>query len=781
MTDIDYRYSKFLKRAQVIATESGSAVVTDLHLLLSLVKDGAIRAALKSHGLSVKELSGALKRAIAEDGIDPGTMITDDLMHNARIRAISEQAVARARAAGRAAISAVDLIQGFSALEDGQALRCLERMGIDFQILATTALEIAEAKRVPPRSDDTAAEPSDEDLRIIPGEVEAPAKARRKRKPFFEVRKLSPDDDLEGDDLSFETPPSDPPPRDANHLLVDAHPEQIDRSAAVRIAYSKEINSIAAMIRANLSVIVKCDKSMTQTIWETVLDLTGNDPVLADGSYALAPGGTLDCGASELRDIVARGVRPGTVVILPNLDVMAVGAYSGHLSDPAREVTILLSKLENNAVLGFTEPSVELPELLTRRFSTQQLIQGVPPTVTCTDGKVIPFGDAITTRSEIDRMESFDPYRFHKNVAGLNVIQVRNAIDYLMNVNSGDKKITMRDVEDATQQFKSSSIATFQIPDTKFEDVGGYDDVKKILKRAIRIIENFDGRFSDKNLADLLPKGFILHGPTGTGKTLLAKAIANELKANIVVISGPEVMNMYVGESERNVRQLFASARAAAPSVLVFEEFDAIASKRSDSPGYGSRVNNTIVTQLLTELDGFRPELKILLVGTTNKIDMIDEALLRPSRLQSLQVDLPDDAARRQIIGIHSSRYGFQLEEALIEQIISSTTNFNGDEIQSLFRDAWVAREYDEPMLDDSGQDVSDAFLLGRLVQILRNRMETERHAPGSRVSMGGTATASNNSPRQILTVQIGNEAWESSGMLDLSEPRANGDTPPGD
>lgn len=552
-------------------------------------------------------------------------------------------------------------------------------------------------------------------------------------------------------------------------VQIEEHPKLINNSTAVRIAYGAEIQNIASMIRADLSVLVHCDKSMVQTIWREILKSTDKDYVLAEGEYSSSLRSMLDVDLAELRTIVASDQQDDKVIIIPNLDVMATGGYNGFVSDPAREIVSLLSKLDGNPVLGFSEPLVDLPELLVRRFSTQQSLQGVPAMVLCKNGTAIPFGKAIITKAESEKINEFDAARFHKNVAGLNAIQVRQAISYTMNVHKNGEEITMRRIEEATQKFKSSAIATFEIPDTKFEDIGGYKDVKKVLRRAVKIVEEFGDIAKDDRANDILPKGFIMHGPPGTGKTLLAKAVANELNANIVVVSGPEIVGMYVGESERKIREIFSDARVAAPSVVVFDEFDAIAGRRTDDPGGGARANNAMVAQLLTEMDGFRPDMKILVIGTTNRIDRIDEALLRPSRLQSLHVDLPDDDARRQIISIHSKRFGFDLENTLADQIVRSTKNFNGDEIQSLFRDAVVARKFDEPLLAEDGELASDAFLFGRLVQVIRRRIETERYAVGVRSRPNNAqqqGTSQRADPGHVIAIE---GAWDESGMLDIT------------
>jgi SpoVK/Ycf46/Vps4 family AAA+-type ATPase len=190
----------------------------------------------------------------------------------------------------------------------------------------------------------------------------------------------------------------------------------------------------------------------------------------------------------------------------------------------------------------------------------------------------------------------------------------------------------------------------------------------------------------------LAPRGFIFHGPPGTGKTLFAKAIANAMNATIQMVSGPEIMDMWVGKSESNLRHIFSIARRNAPAVIFFDEFDSIAMQRSGAGDGASRASNAVVAQLLTELDGFHDDQDILVIGTTNRLDIIDEALVRPSRFQPVEIGLPDEQARRQIAAIHAHTFDIAIPDpAWLDTIARHTDGFNGDEIRAIFQQ--VARE----------------------------------------------------------------------------------------
>src|SRR6185436_8007512 len=160
----------------------------------------------------------------------------------------------------------------------------------------------------------------------------------------------------------------------------------------------------------------------------------------------------------------------------------------------------------------------------------------------------------------------------------------------------------------------------------------------------------------------LVPRGMIFWGPPGTGKTLFAKAMATALGAAVIVVSGPELKSKWVGESEENLRQVFLRARQSAPSIIVFDEIDSFAAARGSYEGSG--VEHSMVNQLLTEMDGFRKEELVFIVGTTNFVESLDQALLRPDRFEfHLQVPYPNQEERRAILAIHDRKLELAMSE----------------------------------------------------------------------------------------------------------------------
>jgi len=187
-----------------------------------------------------------------------------------------------------------------------------------------------------------------------------------------------------------------------------------------------------------------------------------------------------------------------------------------------------------------------------------------------------------------------------------------------------------------------------EVPNTTWEDIGGLEGVKRELQELIQYPVEHPEKFEKFGMAP--SKGVLFYGPPGCGKTLLAKAIANECQANFISIKGPELLTMWFGESEANVREIFDKARGSAPCVLFFDELDSIAVQRGGSSGDAGGAGDRVLNQLLTEMDGMNSKKTVFIIGATNRPDIIDGALLRPGRLdQLIYIPLPDDKSRLQI------------------------------------------------------------------------------------------------------------------------------------
>ncbi len=256
-------------------------------------------------------------------------------------------------------------------------------------------------------------------------------------------------------------------------------------------------------------------------------------------------------------------------------------------------------------------------------------------------------------------------------------------------------EVTENDFKEALKGIEPSALREVfvEVPDVTWDHVGGLDDAKERLQETVQWpLEHADAY---ERVALDPAKGVLLYGPPGTGKTLLAKAVANEAQSNFISIKGPELFNKYVGESEKGVREVFTKARENAPTVVFFDEIDAIASERGRGVG-DSNVGERVVSQLLTELDGLEELEDVVVIATTNRPDLIDDALLRPGRLdRHVAVDEPDEAARREIFEIHT-RDRPLADDVDLDELVERTDGYVGADIEAVCREAATiaVREY---------------------------------------------------------------------------------------
>jgi transitional endoplasmic reticulum ATPase len=219
-----------------------------------------------------------------------------------------------------------------------------------------------------------------------------------------------------------------------------------------------------------------------------------------------------------------------------------------------------------------------------------------------------------------------------------------------------DLRVTREDFEEALKHVEPSAMreVLVEIPNVTWEDIGGLENVKAELAEAVEWPLNYPEVFERLDMEP--PRGILLFGPPGTGKTLLAKAVANKSGVNFISVKGPELLSKWVGESEKGVREVFRKARQASPSIIFFDEIDALLPRRgmySDS----THVTETVVSQILTELDGLEELTNVVVLGATNRPDMLDEALMRPGRLDRLiHVPPPDKEGRKKIFEIYLRR-----------------------------------------------------------------------------------------------------------------------------
>jgi cell division protease FtsH len=478
-------------------------------------------------------------------------------------------------------------------------------------------------------------------------------------------------------------------------------PSAITPSQAFEIAYSNELSRATEALSRGLPTLIECEKGSAQYCFRVLRDRIKRlemSSVLIDGRAVPRPGevpmGLLGTMLGQIRDAVRGGTDDGVgnrkVLVLQHLDLLVTS--SGGLTTEAREAIALLYENPNILWLGFRDPSFALPTTISNLFHHKISICGIPRERLA----------SLVTQAESRRLgrRGLDVYRLYKHVSGLNAIRLRSLMGSLQGEDYPEFD------EPAWRQIREATVeGGMTIPEVSLtNDIGGYGDVKeKITKEildTIRHKESLDDPSEIKRVESLIPRGMIFEGPPGTGKTYFAKAIASALGAAIIVVNGPELKSRWVGESEENLRRIFMQARQSAPAVIVFDELDSFAAARGTYTGSG--VEHSMVNQLLTEMDGFRENEQVFVIGTTNFVESIDEALRRPGRFEfHLHIPYPNADDRKAILQIYNKQLLLDLEEDALTFAVRQTGqpiegsdpsgHWSGDHIKALCRS--IARQ----------------------------------------------------------------------------------------
>jgi transitional endoplasmic reticulum ATPase len=260
-------------------------------------------------------------------------------------------------------------------------------------------------------------------------------------------------------------------------------------------------------------------------------------------------------------------------------------------------------------------------------------------------------------------------------------------------------QVTMNDFLEAFAEVEPSALREVftEIPDVHWDEVGGLDDAKATLKQIIEWPLAHPDLFSAADTSP--PKGVLLTGPTGTGKTLLAKAVASECGVNFISVKGPQLLSKWVGDSERMVRDVFKIARLSSPCIIFFDEIESIASRRND---LDSGVSERVISQLLTEMDGIEELRGVVILAATNRPDLLDPALLRAGRFEiRLDLPVPDEAGRRSIFAAHT-RAKPLADDVDLDRLAVETGGFVGADIEAVCRRA--AMESIRDFIDEAGE-----------------------------------------------------------------------------
>jgi transitional endoplasmic reticulum ATPase len=299
--------------------------------------------------------------------------------------------------------------------------------------------------------------------------------------------------------------------------------------------------------------------------------------------------------------------------------------------------------------------------------------------------------------------------------------------------------ISMSDFENALKEVMPSAMREVYLesPDVEWNDIGGLDDVKRELQEAVEWPLRYPDLYT--KLGHSVPKGILMHGPSGTGKTMLAKAVATESEANFISVKGPELLSKWIGESERGIREIFRRARQAAPCVVFFDEIDSIAPIRG-MEGVNAGTER-MVSQLLTEMDGIQELNGVVIIAATNRLDMIDSALLRPGRFDKIVfVPKPDISTRLKILEIYAKEKPLT-GEVNLQRIAELTDGFSGADMSAVANTAIslvlheYLQKYSNP--EDAAKHATEAHVTMKHFEDAVKKIKTQRDMkPGEKVTL---------------------------------------------
>jgi cell division protease FtsH len=473
-------------------------------------------------------------------------------------------------------------------------------------------------------------------------------------------------------------------------------PRRISAFDAVEQCYQEQLRFALERINEDISVLIRCEKQIIpylQSILKRRLATNGKNIAIIDGraEQQNAPSTRLSRIVSQLRDLV-NNTETNKVFFLPYLDIIT-STVPGGLTMEAREIMTTIHENPMLNMVAFEDPDFTLPELISQAFPARCEMLGIPrkriaSLITETEAR----------KFAIDNINLMGIFKF---VSGLNPVRFREIMGIFARKADYDPNMPdmlnnyMQELRDYTA---CGGVALSEIDLCK--DIAGYEKVKKQISENLLNLLQSTAKMSDENqikkIEDIIPRGVIFHGPPGTGKTLFAKGIAQALNAAIYLVSGPELKSKWVGEGEANIRRLFARARATAPSVIVFDEIDSIASARTGQSSDGaSQAAHSMVNQLLTEMDGFRKEQMVLIVGTTNFVESLDPAFLRPGRFE-YQIEIPYPAwdDRKAILSLYNQKFETALNEEQVDKLAGWTGRltdlgqpYTGDHLNALIKD----------------------------------------------------------------------------------------------
>lgn len=471
---------------------------------------------------------------------------------------------------------------------------------------------------------------------------------------------------------------------------AEQHEEEAKQ--AVKLAHEEEINQIKRYLMQRQSVLIIGDKSLAPYL-EACLQEQPNgmrlDYVIYNlggqsGSNRQMPTGVSSRLVYQLpaRLQAASTADPPPVVVIRHLDLMTWTA-SDNARGELNDVVYWLTEFSNVVKLAFWDPVYSLPKVIEDLFPNHISMQIFNREVLW---KLVSQEEAKKISPSAENFTLAAQLTLYQYLSGINVVDVRRI---LRGIN--EKKFPdCHDAHDAFRVFqfiRERSAIHAELPPEEEGQIAGYENVQQELTRKVlfpvRLRHEAKEEISLKQADVLIPRGILLYGPPGTGKTEWSKWLARELGATLQIIHGPELKHRLVGETEAEIRRIFARARRSAPAIILIDEIDAMTPTRDTSQ---SNFEASMVAQFLTEMDGLHKDEAVLVIGTTNRLEAVDIAFKRPGRFGvQIEIGYPDENDRREILEYYNNKFVLGLNEKSIELLVRETAK----ELDPEYRRAW--------------------------------------------------------------------------------------------
>lgn len=504
--------------------------------------------------------------------------------------------------------------------------------------------------------------------------------------------------------------------------IYDLDTEPMHPHQATGIVYQEKIEQILSDLNNSFSVLVVCDKRIVPYIQGNLVErmsMKGLEPVsLIQSNQILNMDIMRSAESSNMLKELSGFSDKQRVVMLPHLDLLTT-VEEGFLSQHTRDV--ILQALYINemgaCLLGFRDPGLNIPPVMERFFDSVVQIDTMNP-----DKFLSVISQSQARCFNRDLIEDSLQMQIFQAISGLNVVEFLKLVNHI-ETHSGElpyeedeQKEHLQKIFYDIRKYTARGQAKTIIPsDVR---IGGYHDVQQRIHDELIKLIKMRRKSKDKNVIkridQIIPRGIMFEGPPGTGKTYFARWIASEIQATLYLVNGPELKSKWFGESEHRVREIFLKARKTAPSLIVFDEFDSLAGMRGSGRS-SSEATDSIVNQLLTEMDGFQEGELCLVVATTNRLDMIDHAFLRPGRFEFVyHIDYPKTLQdRKEILQIYIDEFDIPLDASLLDRLVSATEkpginrSFSCDELKGICRKLsrkilLTEKTLDEKLIDET-------------------------------------------------------------------------------